>query len=249
MDQSPLPRGSSQVRDRPGQPHGTVTELAKTTVAVEAEYPAHPSGAMIVVQMLRVGTATDRADPALLGQELLKLLLPDAVPPPQVVLAKSAVQAKLALLALRVVAGLAVSAVTSTAGAVPRKVIEGLGGTAVGTSPVARWHQRQLTHVPTLLLLQALGVARLRPNVEAGLAVAAATVRSSAVCAKLIKGQPLAAVAAAAVAIPVIQRKRHVRFRRLRPIRPLFEHSLSQIPLRSLPGRSRSRRGGRRRPR
>lgn len=40
---------------------------------------------MIVVQMLWVGSATDRADPALLGQELLKLLLPHAVPPPQVV--------------------------------------------------------------------------------------------------------------------------------------------------------------------
>jgi hypothetical protein len=72
MDQNPLPRGSSQVRDRPGQPRMTVTELAKTTVAVEAEYPAHPSGAMIVVQMLRVRAAADRADPALLGEKLVE---------------------------------------------------------------------------------------------------------------------------------------------------------------------------------
>ncbi|RAO42970.1 hypothetical protein GAR06_04857 [Micromonospora saelicesensis] len=249
MDQSPLPRGSSQVRDRPGQPHGTVTELAKTTVAVEAEYPAHPSGAMIVVQMLRVGTATDRADPALLGQELLKLFLAHAVSAPQVVLARPTVQAKLALLALRIAARFAVSAVTSTAGAIPWKVIEGLGGAAVGASPVARWHQRQLAHVPALPLLQALRVARLRSKVEAGLAVAAATVGASAVSAKLIKGQPLAAVSAAAVAIPVIQRTRHVRFVYLCPTRPLFAHSPSQIPLRFLRGRSRSRRGGRRRPR
>ncbi|MET7377143.1 hypothetical protein [Micromonospora arida] len=159
---------------------------------------------MIVVQMLRVGTATDRADPALLGQELLKLFLTHAVSAPQVVLAKSAVQAKLALLALRIVARFAVSAVTSTAGAIPWKVLEGLGGTTVGASPVAGWHQRQLAHVPARPLLQALRVACLRSKVEAGLAVAAATVGASAVGAKLSKGQPLAAVSAAAVAIPVI---------------------------------------------
>jgi hypothetical protein len=36
---------------------------------------------MIVVHMFRIGVTTDRADAALLGQELLELLLPDAVPP------------------------------------------------------------------------------------------------------------------------------------------------------------------------
>jgi hypothetical protein len=64
-----------------------VAELAKTTVAVEAQYPAHPSGSMIVVQVLRIGGATDRAEAALFGQELVELLLPDAVPPPKVVFA------------------------------------------------------------------------------------------------------------------------------------------------------------------
>jgi hypothetical protein len=85
MDQNPLPRGSSQVRDRPGQPLWTVPELAKTTVAVEAEYPAHPSGAMIVVQVLRIGGATDRADATLLGKQLSEFLLSDAAPPAHVV--------------------------------------------------------------------------------------------------------------------------------------------------------------------
>jgi hypothetical protein len=78
MDQNPLPRGSFQIRDRLGQMGRVVAELAKTTAAVEAHYPAHPSGAMIVVQVLRVGLAADRADTALLGEKLVELLLPDA---------------------------------------------------------------------------------------------------------------------------------------------------------------------------
>ncbi|MEU8330626.1 hypothetical protein [Micromonospora sp. NPDC048839] len=159
---------------------------------------------MIVVQMLRVRAATDRADPALLGQELLKLLLPDAVPPPQVVLARAAVQPDLALLALLVVARLAVSAVSPTTGAIPGKVIEGLGGITGRAPSVPLRHRRQLTHVPALLLLQTLGVAGLRADVEARLAIAAATVRSLAVGTELIEGQPLAAISTAALAISVI---------------------------------------------
>jgi hypothetical protein len=77
MDQNPLPRGSSQVRDRPGQPLGTVTELAKTTVADEAEYPAHPSGAMIVVHMFRIEVAWDRARATPPGEGLS---LPETAP-------------------------------------------------------------------------------------------------------------------------------------------------------------------------
>jgi hypothetical protein len=81
MDQNPLPRGSSQIRDRLGQMGRVVAELTKTTVAVEAQYAAHPSGAMIVVQVLRIGSAADRADAVLLGEKLVELLLPDAVTP------------------------------------------------------------------------------------------------------------------------------------------------------------------------
>ncbi|SCF13271.1 hypothetical protein GA0070607_5926 [Micromonospora coriariae] len=249
MDQSPLPRGSSQVRDRPGQPHGTVTELAKTTVAVEAEYPAHPSGAMIVVQMLRVRAAADRADPALLGQELVKLLLPHAVAPPQVVFTTAAVQPELALLALLVVARLAVSAVTPTARAVTRKVAESLDDTAFRASPVPLRHYRQRAHIPALLLLHALGIAGLRTDVEAGFAVAATTFGAPAAGTELVERQPLATVSTAAAAVPIIRGARHVRIVRLCPTHPLFVHSLSRTPRRSPRERSRSRRAGRRRPR
>lgn len=61
---------------------------------------------MIVVQMLRVGAATDRAEPALLGQELLKLLLPDAVPLPQVILAVAPYSRSLAFRVLALWQGL-----------------------------------------------------------------------------------------------------------------------------------------------
>ncbi|MEU7590213.1 hypothetical protein AB0A95_28460 [Micromonospora sp. NPDC049230] len=159
---------------------------------------------MIVVQMLRVRAATDRADPAPLGQELLKLLLPDAVPPPQVVFACATVQPNLALLALLVVARLAVSAVSPTTGAVPGNVVEGLGGTTGRAPSVHLRHRRQLTHVPTLPLLQTLGVAGLRADVEARLAIAPATVRSLAVGTELLKGQPLATISTAAVAVSVL---------------------------------------------
>src|SRR4051794_38382644 len=126
MDQNPLPRGSSQVRDRPGQPRGTVTELAKTTVAVEAEYPAHPPGAMIVVQMLRVGSPADRAHATLFGEQLVELLLPHAVALTQVVLTIAAVEPLLGLPCPGVVTGLAVGGVARAVGAVAGKVGHGL---------------------------------------------------------------------------------------------------------------------------
>ncbi|MGC5020104.1 hypothetical protein [Micromonospora sp. DT47] len=47
---------------------------------------------MIVVQVLRVDAAADGADAALFGQELVELLLPHPVTPPQVVLARPAVE-------------------------------------------------------------------------------------------------------------------------------------------------------------
>ncbi|GGM66281.1 hypothetical protein GCM10011608_59430 [Micromonospora sonchi] len=68
---------------------------------------------MIVVHMFRIGDTADRADPTLLGQQLIDLCLPDPVPPPQVVFAESTVQPELALLALHVVARLAVTAVAT----------------------------------------------------------------------------------------------------------------------------------------
>ncbi len=65
-----MPRGSLQVRDRVGEPLWAVPEPAEAAVAVEAQYPAHPTGATIVIEVLRVGPATDGAA-ALLGRQHL----------------------------------------------------------------------------------------------------------------------------------------------------------------------------------
>jgi hypothetical protein len=92
MDQNPLPRGSLQICDRTGEELRTVPELAQTAVAVEAQYPAHPSGPMIVIYVLGVGHTTDGTHAALLGQEGIDLELTDAVAPPQVILPAAAVQ-------------------------------------------------------------------------------------------------------------------------------------------------------------
>jgi hypothetical protein len=79
MDQNPLPRGSFQVRDRPGEELRAVPELPEAAVAVEAQYPAHPTGAMIVIKVLRVGRATDGAPTLLCRQHLVELDLRSTV--------------------------------------------------------------------------------------------------------------------------------------------------------------------------
>jgi hypothetical protein len=58
MDQNPLPRGSFQIRNRVGQEHRVVPELPQAAVAVEAQYPANPAGAMIVINVLGVSAST-----------------------------------------------------------------------------------------------------------------------------------------------------------------------------------------------
>ena len=68
-----MPRGSLQVRDRLGQKLRTVPELSEAAVAVEAQYPAHPTGATVMIKVLRVARTTD-GTAALLGrQHLLEL--------------------------------------------------------------------------------------------------------------------------------------------------------------------------------
>ena len=61
---------------------------------------------MIVIDVLRVGTATDGAHAPLLGRHLIEVDLPDAVARTQVIFAVAAVQALFRLLATRVVAWL-----------------------------------------------------------------------------------------------------------------------------------------------
>ncbi|ODB73935.1 hypothetical protein A8711_10530 [Micromonospora sp. II] len=77
---------------------------------------------MIVVQMFRIGAPTDRAHAALLGQELLELLLPDPVAAAQVVLAIAAVESLLGLTSPEVVARLAVGRIARAVRAVTREV-------------------------------------------------------------------------------------------------------------------------------
>jgi hypothetical protein len=105
MDQNPLPRGSFQIRDRTGEEFRAVPELPEAAVAVEAQYPAHPSGAMIVIKVLRVGDAADGAPTVLSRQQLVELGPPDAVTPPQVVLPRPAVQPLTLLVAACTAAG------------------------------------------------------------------------------------------------------------------------------------------------
>jgi hypothetical protein len=75
MDQNPLPRGSLQVRDRIGQEHRVIPELPQAAVAVEAQYPAHPAGAVIVVDVFRIGRSADRAAAAPTRRQLVELHL------------------------------------------------------------------------------------------------------------------------------------------------------------------------------
>ncbi|MEU1603083.1 hypothetical protein [Micromonospora matsumotoense] len=74
--------------------------------------------------MLRIFRPADGTDAALLGEQLLELLLADPVAAAQVVLPRPAVQPELALLALLVVARLAVSAVAAAPRTVTGKVVE-----------------------------------------------------------------------------------------------------------------------------
>src|SRR5919112_2970490 len=112
MDQNPLSRGSLQIRVRTGEEPRVVGELTEAAVAVEAQYPAHPAVAMIVINVLGAGGATDGAA-ALLGREhLVDVGLTYAVAPPEVVLPRPAVETVTGLLATFVVARRAVRRVT-----------------------------------------------------------------------------------------------------------------------------------------
>jgi hypothetical protein len=78
MDQNPMPRGSLQVRDRLGQKLRAVPELPEAAIAVEAQYPADPAGAAVMIKVLRVTRTTDGAAALLGRQHLLEL---DRAPP------------------------------------------------------------------------------------------------------------------------------------------------------------------------
>src|SRR3954470_24860265 len=113
MDQNPLPRASLQIRDRTGEELRAVPELPQTAVAVEAQYPAHPTGAMIVIDVLGIRGAADRADAPLLGKQLVDLGLPDPVAAAQVILPRAAVKPLPGLVAPRAMARQAVRVVAA----------------------------------------------------------------------------------------------------------------------------------------
>src|SRR3954470_16366498 len=139
MDQNPLPRASLQIRDRTGEELRAVPELPQTAVAVEAQYPAHPAGAMIVIDVLGIRPAADRAHAPLLGKQLVDLGLPDPVAVSQVVFTPSAVKPLLQRLATRVVARLAVAGVSRGVGPIPREIALWLRRVAVWAVAVPRW--------------------------------------------------------------------------------------------------------------
>ena len=68
-----------KVRNRPTQPRRAVAELSQSVVAPEAEDAAHFAGRVVVVDMLGGVVPADGADAALLGQQLVDVLLSDAV--------------------------------------------------------------------------------------------------------------------------------------------------------------------------
>ena len=73
MDQNPLPRGSLQVLERFGEEFRTVPEVSQAAAAVDAQYPAHPPGATVMIEVLRVTPTTDGAAALLGRQHLLEL--------------------------------------------------------------------------------------------------------------------------------------------------------------------------------
>src|SRR4051795_4564908 len=131
MDQDPLPRGSSQVADRLAQVLDVVLELSKATVAVEAENATYITEYVIVIDVLWVWRAADRANAALRGQKFLEILLPDPVPVPQVILPRASPVLLFVLPTSNVVAWLAVRGQAHAVAATARKVLDRLHHVAV----------------------------------------------------------------------------------------------------------------------
>ena len=86
---------TSEIRSGRAQGVDGVAELTETAVAVEAEDPAHFPGLVRVVDVLRSVTPTDRAHAVLFGNEAVEVVGPDPVPPHQVVMPTTSIQALL----------------------------------------------------------------------------------------------------------------------------------------------------------
>ena len=212
MDQNPLPRGSFQIRDRTGEELRAVPELLEAAVAVEAQYPAHPTGAMIVIKVLRVGRATDGA-PTLLCRQQLVELDPAAAVAPRGVLHPRPGEFPGARHhpAARVLARLAVGRVTGAVARVSRELGQGLGQRAVRAVSVPVGNLPDGPHITIVDLPDQPGITCFRPCGEAVLAIAAAPGVTLAARTELLHRLPLAAVAATSFTVTVVQPPWHVR--------------------------------------
>jgi hypothetical protein len=126
---------------------------------------------VIVVDLLGIRRAADRADPALLGKQLLDVLLPDPVPLPKVVLAGTAIEPLFALAAPLVVTWLAVARVSRDVRPVTWKVVERLDAVAVRAVTVPVRNFTRILDDTSILLRDTLRIAQLRSLVEARFAV------------------------------------------------------------------------------
>jgi hypothetical protein len=162
--------------------------------------------------MLRIFRAADGADTALLGEQLLELLLADAVAATEAVLATAAVEPLPDFPCPAVVTGLAVRGIARTVGPVTGKVDHRLDGSTVGAEAMTFRNFPGGPHLSAMLLPDPFGVTGFRTGVEARLTVAATTAGTLAARTELNERLPFPAVAATTTAVLVIQRERHVRF-------------------------------------
>jgi len=211
MDQNPLPRGSFQIHDRSGEELRALPELPEAAVAVEAQYPAHPTGAMIVIKVFGVGSATDGAPTLLCRQQLVEGDLPDAVPPPEVRLPRPTVRPVPRLLAPGMVTRLAVGRVTGAGAVVAREVGQGLGRSTIRTISMPVRDLPDGPHIAIVGLADPLDGAGPGSRVEAVLAVAPAPAGAFAARQELLHRFPLAAVTTTSFTITVVQPPWHVR--------------------------------------
>jgi len=121
-----------------------ITELPEPTVAVEAQDPAHLAGHMVVIDVLRIGTAAHGTHATLRFDDLVDLRRADSIPTFEVVVPTSSVQPVLALLAARVVAGLAVRVPAITGISIARELVERLPLSSVRTPLHARDRTRRV---------------------------------------------------------------------------------------------------------
>jgi hypothetical protein len=116
---------TSEVRHRVHERVDRVAELAETTVAVEAQDPAHGAAVVGVIDVLGRFPAADRAHATLLRDQRIEVVRADAVTPLQVRVPTPAAETRRRLFVARVVAGLAIRMAAVQVVLVTRKLLFG----------------------------------------------------------------------------------------------------------------------------